>query len=523
MFNRRAVVGAAGSIAGLTALAPPLTALAKSPGAQATISTSTTDETLRVDVDLRAPTGPLNHIWEESIGSDRAGITLREDWRISARRAHQELGVKRVRFHGIFNDDEMGVGPAQQLGPNAAQFNFQNIDAVYDGILEIGLTPFIELSFMPGRLASGTSQFGVYRGNTSPPKSLEAWQAFIQLFIRHLQDRYGADVVRQWYFEVWNEPDLAFFWTGTKAQYFDLYVATATAIKAIDPAIKVGGPSTSKVQWLPEFFAHCAESGAPVDFVSTHVYAGDNQQTVFGQAGLYKQNDVIPAAMRLARQRIDEGPFPHAELWLSEWSSDSPAMMAHIIQGCLPLCHGMSFWQVGAPYEEVLVPNHIIKEGDNSWGIMAARNIPRPSFNTFKLLARLGDTAVQASGPAIASRTAEGHGAILVWNLAEATQPAGIPGASSERHVVGSARQVAVTIAGARPGQRVKVSYVDMARGSPFPAWRAMGSPQYPTRDQLAKLRAAAELPAPETRRLGRHLDLTLDLPPEGVALIELA
>lgn len=507
MLNRRDMIGATSAAATLTMIGG---ARAAEAGVEAIV------------VDLKADAGPLRHIWSECVGSDRAGITMREEWRRDAARAHKELGVKRVRFHNVFGDDEMGVAPKRDYLSTGHDFNFQNVDAVYDGLLELGLRPYVELGFMPGRLASGTQAFGTYHGNTTPPAAMADWQSLIDQFARHLIARYGVAEVRQWYFEVWNEPDLPPFWSGTQAQYFELYKATVTTLKAVDPTLKVGGPSTSRVQWLPQFLTYCAENSLPVDFVSTHVYAGDDQKKLFGQKGLYTQNQVVPAAMKMAREQLDASPFKTAELWLSEWSSDSPAMIAHIVEGCLPYCEGMSYWQV-SKFEEILIPNYVLKEGDNSWGLMSPRNIARPAFNTFKLLNRLGQTRLKSEGPVLASRLAGGASAIMLWNLAEVPQPSGIPGASADRKVVGAPKRFRLTLKGARAGQAVQISYVDMARGSPFPAWRAMGSPTSPSREQLVALRAAAELAPPSKGRLGRDRDLVIDLPPEGVALIELA
>src|SRR5262249_9198991 len=104
-----------------------------------------------------------------------------------------------------------------------AQPNFQNVDAVYDGLLDRGVQPFVELGFMPRHLASNPDRmFGFYRANISPPAAMADWGAFITTFARHLIERYGAAQVRQWYFEVWNEPALSFFWSGPQADYFEL-------------------------------------------------------------------------------------------------------------------------------------------------------------------------------------------------------------------------------------------------------------------------------------------------------------
>ncbi|WP_428334761.1 GH39 family glycosyl hydrolase [Novosphingobium sp.] len=472
----------------------------------------------RVMIDAHREIGPLPHIWSKCAGSDRAAITLREDWRHDLMRFHRETGLERVRFHGIFAD-ELGVWGGFGAGD---QPNFQNVDAVYDGLIERGVDPYVELSFMPGRLMSASRHFGFYGANISPPKDLGQWQQFITTFTRHLMDRYGKARIGKWYFEVWNEPNLSFFWSGNQAQYFELYKASVAGVKAVDRDLRVGGPATASIGWIEPFLAYCAVQALPVDFVSTHIYAGDDQRPVFGTAGAYSQNDMIPAAVAKVRAQIDASPFKGTELWISEWSSDSPAMIAHVLKGALPHCQAMSQWAMSSVFEEINVPAFILKEGDNGWGMIAQRNIPKPAFNTYKLLHRLGNRQLVSTGPVLASRTEKGIAA-LVWNLAEAQQPGGIPGASNERKVVGQPRRLDVAIHGVRAGQTAAISYVDMARGSPFPMWRKLGSPRYPGPEQIAQIRSAAELAPPERRQCDANGNLVIDLPAEGVALIELA
>jgi xylan 1,4-beta-xylosidase len=477
-------------------------------------------ETIQVNVDLGKADGPLDHIWSKCAGSDRAAISLREQWRKDLERFHNEAGIERVRFHGIFAD-ELGVYAPSLMSAKKVP-NWQNVDRVYDGLIERGVKPYVELSFMPKNLASGKSTFGFYNANTTPPVSQADWGDFIAQFVQHLIGRYGASEVRTWMFEVWNEPNLPFFWTGAQADYFTLYKTTATALKGVDGQLQVGGPATSSIQWIPDFLAFCKANDAPVDFVSTHIYAADHQDKIFGKADAFPQNQVIIEGMKQVRAQIDASAFPGLKLWLSEWSSDSPAMIAHVIKGCLPYCHAMSQWAFTNTYEELGVSPYILKEGDNGFGMMAAAGIPKPQFNTYKLLNRLGQTRLAAEdGPVLATRRADGTAAVAVWNLADVPQASGIPGASWTRTVKGSPKTVQLALKGARPGQLVHVSYVDQDRGSPYPAWRKLGSPQYPTPAEIAAIRKSAELMAPQPVRLGKDGILTLDLPPECLALVE--
>ncbi|MBB4858895.1 xylan 1,4-beta-xylosidase [Novosphingobium chloroacetimidivorans] len=473
-----------------------------------------------VEVNTRERIGDLPHVWEECVGSDRAAITLREEWRDDLRRGVAEAGFKRVRFHGIFND-ELGVFgrdimamQRKDTGPN-----WLNLFRVYDGLIANKVAPFIELGFMPSRLASGTRTFGFYNANITPPKSDVEYGAFIKGFTAALVDRYGIEAVREWPFEVWNEPNLAFFWSGDKQRYFDMYKAAATAIKSVDPRLKVGGPATSKTAWLGDFAAWSSANNVPVDFVATHVYAGDNQKEVFGDGPTRSINDVIPDAIAQARRLIDSGPLANKPLWLSEWSSDSPAMIVHTIANTMQHCAGLSQWTLSGMYEELGVDNYMLKEGSMGWPMMIS-GIARPSFNTYRLLHRLGMQRLAAKGPALASRTAQGKTSVLVWNLAEVAQPGGIPGMTADRNVRGETKTIDLTFSGVSAGKPVTVSYVDWERGSPLPAWRAMGSPQYPKPDQIAALRRASQ-PVSERLRLSRQSTLSLVLPPEGLALVE--
>jgi xylan 1,4-beta-xylosidase len=478
-------------------------------------------ERVPVSIDTRQVTGPLRHVWAESAGSDRAAITLRESWRKDLDRWKNEAGLKRVRFHGILNDD-LGVYAPSIMSRGRPAPNFRNLFEVYDGLLEHGVSPYVEVSFMPRQLASGNAVFGFYNGNITPPKDMKAWGDFITLWVRALADRYGINAVRSWPFEIWNEPNLGFFWAGKQEQYFDLYKATVVAIKSVDQAIPVGGPSTSAGAWVGEFCAWATANNAPVDFIATHAYSGGNQTELYGKGVAYSPNQVIPDTVRKARGLIDASKLAGRPLWLSEWSSDSPAMIAHVIKECMPMVRGMSHWTMSGSYEELGVADFILKEGDGGWPTIV-QGIARPSFNTYKLLHQLGNQALRSQGPAIASRRANGSVAALVWNLAEAQQAAGIPGAAATRTVKGDAKLLQVRFAGRGAGTPVRVRYVDQERGSPMPAWRAMGSPKLPTPAQMAQLRRAAEIAPPVTMRLDASGGLALQLPPEGVALLELA
>ena len=165
-------------------------------------------------------------------GSGHATLGLRADWQAQLKRAHQDLGMKHVRFHGLLSDD---MGTLISEGEEFL-YSFFNADQIFDFLLSIGMKPFVELSFMPSALASGDQTVFHYRANVTPPKDYAQWSVLIRKLVSHWVSRYGIGEVRQWFFEVWNEPNLTAFGSGKQDDYFELYRYTAEAIKSVDCA-----------------------------------------------------------------------------------------------------------------------------------------------------------------------------------------------------------------------------------------------------------------------------------------------
>ncbi|HVI72596.1 MAG TPA: hypothetical protein VM656_14075, partial [Pyrinomonadaceae bacterium] len=176
--------------------------------------------------DLAEATTPLPHFWEHTVGSDHAPMALRDDWQRDLKRAHDELGFRHVRFHGLLSDD-VGIVAGEKA------HSFVNVDRIFDFLLSIGMRPFVELSFMPTALASGSKTVFHYKANVTPPKNYKKWATLIEQLVGHLIERYGESEVSEWLFEVWNEPNLKAFWRGTQRDYFRLYRHTTEAIKKI--------------------------------------------------------------------------------------------------------------------------------------------------------------------------------------------------------------------------------------------------------------------------------------------------
>ena len=469
-----------------------------------------------IDVDPSAPSHPFPHFWEQMFGSGRAILSLRYDYRQDLRQVKQATGFEYVRFHGIF-DDETGLYDEDASGNPV--YNFSYIDQIYDGLLANGVRPFVEMSFMPKKLAAQqTLHVFWYHPIVSPPKDWNKWGDFISHFAQHLVDRYGIDEVSQWYFEVWNEPNLD-FWAGDPKQstYYQLYDMTARALKSVSPRLRVGGPATAQAAWVDSFIRHCVENHVPVDFVSTHVYGNDTAQNVLGIDESVPRTKMVYLAAKKVHDEVAASPDPNLPIIWSEYNAsyknetdvtDATFMgpwLANTIRQCDGLTEMMSYWTFSDVFEEQGV---VKKPFYGGFGLLAEDEIPKAPFNAFRVLHGLGDERIaESSDSALVTQRSDGTLAVAVWNLFLPEEK-------------GEAKTVTIAVKGLTGKRRALVSRVDSTHGSPLPAYEAMGKPVDPTQKQIEDLRSAAQLPPPDVEYF-RDGKLTLVLPPDGLALIE--
>jgi xylan 1,4-beta-xylosidase len=479
------------------------------------LASSQTSPTDVIVIDASAPSHAFPHFWEQMFGSGRAILSLRESYRRDLQAVKQITDFQYVRFHAIFHD-EVGVYDEDAAGNPI--YNFSYVDQIYDGLLANGVKPFVELSFMPDKLAAKPIFHAFwYKQNISPPKDWGKWDDLITAFTKHLVDRYGIDEVSQWYFEVWNEPNID-FWAGDPKQetYWELYDHTARAVKAVNGRLRVGGPATAQAAWVDAFIEHCAANKVPVDFVSTHVYGDDTAKDVFGTKEEIPRNQMVCRAASKVSEQIKHSPMPDLPLIFSEYNAtymnkteitDSSFMgpwLGDTIRQCDGLTKMMSYWTFSDVFEEQGVVKMPFYGG---YGVIAEDDIPKPAFNAFKLLHELGDQRIDAASDSVlVTRRRDGTLVLAIWNYAP-PEGGGSPRTFSLRFRGVKAKQAAIT-------------FVDREHGDVRDAYEKMGSPRYPTQAQIQELRRAAELPSPETRKLKNNA-LELTLPAQGLATIE--
>jgi xylan 1,4-beta-xylosidase len=468
-----------------------------------------------VHVDLSAPATPFPHFWEQMFGSGRANLAMRDSYRRDLDWVHAITGFQYVRFHAIFHDEN---GVYDEDGQGNPVYNFSYVDQIYDGLLAHGVKPFVEISFMPKKLAATPNLHAFwYRPSPAPPKDYSKWDALISAFAQHLIERYGLDEVSQWYFEVWNEPNID-FWTGDpkQATYFELYSHTARALKVVNPRLRVGGPATAQAAWADSFIQQTAQANVPIDFFSTHVYANDRSQDVFGTNEDIDRAHMVCRAVKKVHDQIKASPKPNLPLIWSEYNAsykNEPEItdqvfmapwLADTIRQCDGLVDVMSYWTFSDVFEEQGVLKQPFYGG---FGLVTAGGLPKPAFNAFKVLHLLGDRHLALSSESALATMKSGVPVLAAWNLV-------LPGAT------GSPRTVTFQFLGLSGKHTAVIYRVDESHGSLLSAYAQMGRPRYPTRQQIETLRRAATLPSPEQRSISGN-QLTVELPAQSLVVVE--
>jgi xylan 1,4-beta-xylosidase len=355
-----------------------------------------------VAVDASAVTGRLDRVWRmigaerlsqlrydasgngadaadsaASPGATQPGGDIATEFAAALRLAHTDLGAELVRAHAILHDDNAVV--TRDAG-GGLRFDFSRVDAIYDQVLELGLRPVVELSFMPAALARDPDlTVFSYRGIISPPADWTEWRQLVTELAAHLVQRYGTDEVAKWAFEVWNEPNLVVFWPGTKGDYLRLYEESARAIKAVEPRLRVGGPATAAGEWIGALAAYAAEAGLPLDFVSTHTYGN------------------LPLDPRPLLSQNGAGGIP---VWWTEWGvgsthfgpvHDSVLGAPFVLSGFASAqgrLDAVAYWVISDHFEELGRPQRLFHNG---FGLLTVGNLRKPRYWAAHLAAHMGD------------------------------------------------------------------------------------------------------------------------------------
>jgi len=464
------------------------------------------------------PGTAFRHTWERVINVDQCRWLVRHDLLAQLERVQRELGGRHVRSVGLY-DDELRVfcpGP-ETFGaaePRVARTNWQIVDSVWDALLDRGLSPMVTTSFIPSRLAGGPTTVFTTRGHTSPPRDYGEWSALVSESVRHALDRHGLAVVRDWYFEVWNEPNLrGWFWGADQAEFFKFWACTWRAIKAVDAGLRVGGPSTARAEWLEDFVGFTKTHDCPADFLTLHIYNNDSEAGALAPfAGPQEDKagtspnlaaGVVRGSRRLANELGFKGEL-HFNEWGRSWRPVEPdretaneaAFIVRTMADVGQEADEFAYWCVSDIYDQVGYGWETFHGG---YGLLNLQGLRKPGYHAFALLHRLGTERVAVAGTGldaftgvIATRSADRVDLLIYAYRHEA-------GASPET--------LEVTVELPRKIEpRAELFLVTNTENNCLARWRELGAPAYLHPSERKQLcRADALQPSATPVRLTRH------------------
>lgn len=488
-----------------------------------------------ITIDVTGPAKPRDRMAQFSIGSDFPGTLGRPDSLAQLRTVQQEIGFRYIRFHNVFAD-QLGVYREVNGRP---VYDWSGLDRLYDSLLAMKVKPFVELGFTPDAMKTSNRTLFYWKGNTSHPQPAK-WTALVDAFARHLIDRYGAEEVRSWYFEFWNEPNLDGFWErADQKAYFDYYGRTVRALKAVDPALRVGGPATAGADWVPEFLAYADAQKLPVDFVTTHTYGvsgGFLDEKGEGDNKLVRDPDAIVADVRRVREKIQASSRPGLPLFFTEWSSSynprdpvhddymGAAYILSKLRRTEGMAQGMSYWTFSDLFEE---PGPQTKPFEGGFGLMTPQGVRKASWFAFKYLADLGDrelpTRDEESIATMKGTTVQ----VLAWRHTIPEQPvSNRPFFTKVRPPAASAPLV-VSLSGLKAGSyRMRVRQTGFQQNDAHTAYIKMGRPAKLTDAQLKRLQSlSSDAATVSAVRVSSGGQATLRLPmrEHDVVMVELS
>jgi xylan 1,4-beta-xylosidase len=506
--------------------------------------TTETNSIRAITADWQSVKGSKSELFHECIGAGRAAEGLRADWQRQLKMCQDEIGFNYIRFHGLLSDD-MGVYTEPRGRP---EYNWQYIDQLYDALLALHIRPFVELSFMPSALASGSKTIFWWKANVTPPKDYLKWEMLIRGLTRHLTDRYGTNEVKQWYFEVWNEADYPGFWgprnpTNAMNEYLEFYAQTARQVKFVNPDYRVGGPAGSQTVWIQPLIEYCSGNNLPLDFISFHTYGlgnGASGLDEFGNQFLYLGSNLRAPADTMARGRslVDASQRAGLPVYITEWSAsysprdpihDSYFSAPYILEQFKHAEHGiaaMSYWTFTDTFEENGPPTRPFHGG---FGLLNFEGIKKPAYFAYQFMNQLGSTELQNSDDASwVCRDDKGGVEILLWDLTRlADAKVANQNVFYKLQPAKPRGSVNVKLAHVPPGNyRLALRQTGFEKNDAYSAYLEMGAPAQLTRAQEKILRESST-GGPEFERdikIGADglLDETLPLRENDVLLLTL-
>jgi xylan 1,4-beta-xylosidase len=429
------------------------------------------------------------------------GVRWSEALKAQTLDAVKNLELRSVRAHGLFHDD---IGIYKEEGGNPV-YDFTRSDIIFDFLVANKIAPIVELASMPAALAADpTKTVFDWKMITSVPKDYDRWQALVQKFVQHSVERYTADVVNSWYFEVWNEPECCSnkFWSGSMDDYHKLYDKAAAGVHAALPSGRVGGPVSSQSDKLGSagkgFLEHLKTTNGDLGFFSYHTWDFINGAVNGYFDGLDLLDSFGKNSVQIAVTEF--GPTWEFGLlggakepaWEPQETVQGAAFVAQVYSNIAQRCAKdkrrfpitYAWWTLSDVFDEGYEDKADYSAEANPFigamGLVNRESIKKPAYNAYKFLAGLGDVQLSLTvegggnvGGMASLRTKNSGVQVILYN---GQNPGGGFG-DDKYYEVAKAQDIGVTVTGMNPTMAYDVTAyrVDDVRGNSFAAWDSGG------------------------------------------------
>lgn len=448
---------------------------------------------IEISPNWNGKTSTFNHSWEGLGNIDQMRWILRGDTQKQLEIFRDELKLKHVRAVGIFDDDHFvydsdPTNLRKKITGDGKRINWRTPFYIYDTLVEKGLSPIVTPCFIPGKLATGPETVFATKNNVTVPDWKE-WEVFVSDFIKNLVNRYGIDVLKTWYFEVWNEPNLDGFWKGGQEGYWELYKILYSTIKSIAPELKIGGPSTARAEWISEFLEFGAKNNMQPDYIIGHCYNNDsasNPLSPFEGPQGDKENKspnftkgVVKGVRKVLNDYNFKGEF-HMNEWGSTWhpyseSRESANEAAFIVKTMAEVSQDadyFAYWCLSDIYNQVGYGKEAFH---GNYGMMSFDGLRKPNYFAHQLLSRMGTERVETNGSSL-----DGLTNVIATKSKKSVQLAvygfvneWVPGDGINR------QKVTVSLPENINPNSIKLFKIDSGHNNIIADWKTMGSPDY--------------------------------------------